>query len=194
MMTDPPTDLRHRSPKPGSPTLAPDPTDAKHHAPLHGHTGHRSRAFRQGTLRHPRTVVDQPGPKSRRGCGCEFLQGQGCGSLAASSTEHYPPFRPIFALSAAGAFSGGIWSIRHRSYTTPNSSSGGDFTEDIADPSGGKEPQGGVPPVAQLSFRVGVRALAHFFRVGNRPHLTLSPQVNTPRNGGSPSGSGDTDA
>eukprot|EP00962_Isochrysis_galbana_P009527 scaffold2653_cov111-Isochrysis_galbana.AAC.5 len=34
MMTDPPTDdTEAREPD------APDPTDAKHHAPLHGHTG-----------------------------------------------------------------------------------------------------------------------------------------------------------
>eukprot|EP00962_Isochrysis_galbana_P000741 scaffold204_cov113-Isochrysis_galbana.AAC.3 len=62
MMTDPPTDdTEAREPD------APDPTDAKHHAPLHVSTATpRRRAFRQGTLRHPRTVVvvDQPGPQS----------------------------------------------------------------------------------------------------------------------------------
>eukprot|EP00962_Isochrysis_galbana_P027201 scaffold8530_cov121-Isochrysis_galbana.AAC.1 len=89
---------------------------------------HRRPASRQGTLRHPRTVVDRPGPKPRprRGCGCEFLQGWlPCWLLALHHVWHAirsrtrQPHRRsstrLFALSAAGAFSGGIWPIRHRS-------------------------------------------------------------------------------
>eukprot|EP00962_Isochrysis_galbana_P012378 scaffold3499_cov117-Isochrysis_galbana.AAC.11 len=68
-MTDPPIDdTQAREPE------APGTNGAKQRAPVHGHTGDVP-AFRQGTLRHPRTVVDRPGPKPRRGCGCEFLQG-----------------------------------------------------------------------------------------------------------------------
>eukprot|EP00962_Isochrysis_galbana_P020873 scaffold6128_cov147-Isochrysis_galbana.AAC.1 len=46
-MTDPPiddTEAREQD--------APGTTDAKHRAPVHGHTGDRGRAFTQGTLRH----------------------------------------------------------------------------------------------------------------------------------------------
>eukprot|EP00962_Isochrysis_galbana_P011666 scaffold3287_cov103-Isochrysis_galbana.AAC.1 len=68
-MTDPPTDhTEAREPD------APGTNDAKQRAPVHGHTGDRRRAFRQGTLRHTRAqarhanqiqapcvVVDKPG-------------------------------------------------------------------------------------------------------------------------------------
>eukprot|EP00962_Isochrysis_galbana_P010594 scaffold2931_cov154-Isochrysis_galbana.AAC.5 len=79
MMTDPPTyDTEAREPD------APDPTDAKHHAPFHGHTGGVPSAFRQGTHRRTR-CSDMDGRTAESG------RAEGEGRAAPDHPQMKPP-------------------------------------------------------------------------------------------------------
>eukprot|EP00962_Isochrysis_galbana_P052483 scaffold23877_cov145-Isochrysis_galbana.AAC.4 len=119
-MTDPPIDDTQAREQD-----APGTHDAKRRAPVHGHTGDlpSDKALSDTRGRSWTDLVQSP---DRRGCGCEFLQGWlPCWLLALHHVWHAirsrtrQPHRRsstrLFALSAAGAFSGGIWPIRHPS-------------------------------------------------------------------------------
>eukprot|EP00962_Isochrysis_galbana_P028880 scaffold9171_cov119-Isochrysis_galbana.AAC.1 len=72
MMTDPPTDdTEAREPD------APDPTDAKHHAPLHGHTGAVPSDKEALSDTRGRSWTNLVQTKPRRGCGYEQMADPG---------------------------------------------------------------------------------------------------------------------
>eukprot|EP00962_Isochrysis_galbana_P026053 scaffold8051_cov114-Isochrysis_galbana.AAC.5 len=122
-MTDPPID--HTQAREQD---APGTHDAKRRAPVHGHTGDvpSDKALSDTRGRSWTDLVQSPDVAA----GASSCKG---GSLAGYSPyttfgtqysirsrtrqPHRRSSTRLFALSAAGAFSGGIWSIRHRTAT-----------------------------------------------------------------------------
>eukprot|EP00962_Isochrysis_galbana_P027754 scaffold8736_cov114-Isochrysis_galbana.AAC.10 len=123
-MTDPPIDdTQAREPD------APGTNDAKHRAPLHGHTGEvpPDKALSDTRGRSWTDLVQSPDVAAgASSCKQGWLP---CWLLALHHVWHAirsrtrQPHRRsstrLFVLSAAGAFSGGIWPIRHRALLQP---------------------------------------------------------------------------